>query len=196
MISAASNQVFQKEWFDYVPAGDSGLYGVPKTEYQDLFNQTVKALEEQSKKNYESLTERVRASGSEVKLTEEQKQYLTESFNPKNMSRSEYQEFIDKLCEFGVLDEADKPYVSYGQAGSDLELIPLSVVNGRAYLMAANGYNPKGYTNSFSSSRGNALNWASYLASIQVWDRGSFRLKPEAVLFGRIKDVLEEIAGR
>lgn len=190
MISAASNQVFRPEWLEV-----RGSYGFVKTEFAD---QVQKALEEQRKKvarDYESLADRMKDSGSEIQLTEEQKKYLSEHFDPKNMSQLEYQEFLDKLCEFGVLDEADKEYVGYGVKGCGLDMTPLSRVRTGAFISPVRE-NPMGYTESFSSSRGNAVSWTKYLSGIMGWNErtNSWEKRPEAILFGKIRNVLDAIA--
>lgn len=196
MITQAGSRQFQAEWFNHV--GNAALpYAVPKTEYQDLFRQTVEAVQNQAKQNYADLTQRVQAGGTRVKLTEEQKEYLSEHFDPRNMSRADYQKFIDKLCEYGVLDEADKPYINYGLAGSELEAIPLSAINCEAYIMTADSDNLLCYTNSFSMFKSNVLEWSGYLSGIRALEQntGIWQKKPEAVLFGKIHNVLEAISG-
>lgn len=187
MIVAASNQVFRPEWFEV-----RGQYGFVKTEYADLVQE---ALKEQQKEVTESLADRLKDSGATVQLTEEQKKYLSETFDPENMSKLEYQAFLDKLCEFGVLDEADKDYVGYGVKGCGLDLTPLSHVRTGASMVPARG-NPMGYTQFFSSSRGNVADWAKYLSGIMGWNEetNSWQKRPEAVLFGKVYDVLNAIS--
>lgn len=190
MISAASTQStqgFRSEWFEV-----RGPYGFVKTEYMDLVHEVLK---QQQKEAAESLADRLKDSGTKAELTKEQKKYLSENFDPENMSRLEYQAFVDKLCEFGVLDEADKDYVGYGVKGCGLDLTPLSHVRTGASMVPAWG-NPMGYTQFFSSSRGNVAGWSKYMASIMSWSEktGSWEKGPEAILFGKIRDVLDAIA--
>lgn len=187
MISAASTQGLRSEWFEV-----RGSYGFVKTEYMDLVHEV---LRQQQKEAAESLADRLKDSGTKVKLTEEQKKYLSENFDPENMSQLEYQAFVDKLCEFGVLDEADKDYVGYGVKGCSLDLTPLSHVRTAASIVPARG-NPMGYTQFFSSSRGNVADWSKYMAGIMSWSEktGSWKKGPETILFGKIRDVLDAIA--
>ncbi len=189
MISAASTQStqgFRSEWFEV-----KGSYGFVKTEYADLVHEV---LEQQQKKAAESLADRLKDSGTKAELTKEQKKYLSENFDPEGMSQLEYQAFIDKLCEFGVLDEADKDYVSYGVKGCSLGLTPLSHVRTGATIVPAQG-NPMGYTQFFPSS-GNVADWSKYMAGIMSWSErtGSWEKGPETILFGKIRDVLDAIA--
>lgn len=191
MVSAAGTPVFQKEWFRF-----SEGYGFAKAEFQDQISAAFAEMERQSVQSYEAFSQRVRQSGRDVKLTREQKQYLAENFDPKNMSFSEYQSFIDKLCEFGILDEADKDYVSCGAAGYELEMIPLGAVQNGGYLTPGDLYNPMSYSKAFSSSKGNVLDWADYLSRLTVLDQKttSWQKTPESILFGKIRDVLEKIS--
>ena len=186
MISAASTQStqgFRSEWFEV-----KGAYGIVKTEYSDLVHEVLK---QQQKEAAESLADRLKDSGTKAELTKEQKKYLSENFDPENMSRLEYQAF----GEFGVLDEADKDYVGYGVKGCGLDLTPLSHVRTGASMVPAWG-NPMGYTQFFSSSRGNVADWSKYMASIMSWSEkaGSWEKGPETILFGKIRDVLDAIA--
>lgn len=190
MISGASSQMFQREWFEV-----KGNYGLIKPEYMDMFQKNLEAQQKEAARDYAGFTERMKETGSSVKLTEEQRKYLSEKFDPQKMSKKEYQAFLDKLCEFGVLDEADKEYAGYGIEGCDLDLTPLGRVRTGAYLTSAQG-NPMGYTSAFSSSRGNALSWTRYLSSFQSWDPDSqsWRKTGEALLFGKLRDILEGIS--
>ncbi|MCI9332647.1 MAG: hypothetical protein HFG05_10830 [Oscillibacter sp.] len=191
MISGASNRIFQREWIEV-----KGNYGFVKTEYLDAVQKALAEQQKEAAKAYDSFTERVKESGSSVKLTGEQKKYLAEHFDPKRMSKLDYQAFLDKLCEFGVLEEADKEYLGYGVKGSSLDMTPLNRVRTGAYLSPVRE-NPMGYTDCFSSSRGDAASWAKYLSGVMGWDEGtnSWQKKPEALLFGKVHDVLKAISG-
>jgi hypothetical protein len=190
MVSAASNQTFRREWIDV-----KGNYGLVKLEYLDTFRKTLEAQQKEAAKDYSRFAERMRGGGTSVELTEEQRKYLAEHFDPQNMSKTEYQEFIDKLCEFGILDEADKEYVGYGVKGCALDMIPVGRVRTGGSVRQVRE-NPMSYTDSFSSSGGNVAGWARYLSGIMSWSEqtNSWQRKPEAILFGKVKDVLEAVS--
>ena len=103
MVTAASSQTFQSEWITV-----KGNYATVKLEYMDEFQKALEAQQKEAAEDYSRFTERVKGGGTSVELTEEQRKYLAGHFDPENMSKLEYQEFLDKLCEFGILDEADK----------------------------------------------------------------------------------------
>ncbi len=111
------------------------------------------------------------------------------------MSKLEYQAFLDKLCEFGILDEADKEYVGYGVKGCGLDMTPVGRARTGGYICPVRE-NPMAYTESFASSRGNAAGWAKYLSGLMAWseESHSWQKKPEAILFGKIGDILTAIS--
>ena len=103
-------------WFNYVdiPGIDSEKmkYGVLKDECRDQFREAVQAKREEQKLAFEKFKEDARQRGKFVRLTDAQLEHLSDSYDPREMTREEYQAFIDDLCEYGVLDEADKDYIS------------------------------------------------------------------------------------
>lgn len=192
MIQATSRQNTQglrSEWFEV-----RGQYGLVKTEYQDLLQQTLKAMGEQYRERSAELAARLQSGGLEVKLTEEQKQDLSQRFDPENMSYSEYRSFLDTLCQFGVLEESDKNYLNYGAAGGELELIPLE------YVFVGSRITPQTRNvtmdDSFASCHGKVLDWAKYRAGFMGWDEKtqSWKKTADALLFGKVRDVLEAIS--
>lgn len=104
-------------WFKYVdiPGIDSGKmkYGVLKDECRDQFREAVQARREEQKLAFEKFKEDARRQGKFVRLTKAQLEHLSASYDPREMTREDYQAFIDDLIEYGVLDEADKDYISY-----------------------------------------------------------------------------------
>lgn len=191
MVTAASSQTFQSEWITV-----KGNYATVKLEYMDEFQKALEAQQKEAAEDYSRFTERVKGGGTSVELTEEQRKYLAGHFDPENMSKLEYQEFLDKLCEFGILDEADKEYLGYGVKGCGLDLTPLGRVRTEAYLSPVRE-NPMGYTDSFHSSRGSVASWTEYLSGIMSWSEevNSWQKRPESILFRKVHDILETISG-
>ena len=113
MISAANIYGTQRQGSAYSGTLGSGSLG-------DLLNTSFMDMMRAAAKDYDGFTERVKSSGSTVTLTKEQKQYLEEHFNPKNMTKEEYRAFLDKLCEFGVIAQEDLYYLGYGVPGSGI----------------------------------------------------------------------------
>jgi len=192
MISAASNQIFQREWLQF-----EGPYAMVRTDYADMLNALLEERRKQQAKADERFVEDLKRAGCDVKLTEAQKKELKEDFDPENMSHQEYQSFIDRLCGYGVLKEEDKNYIGYGVKGCGLDMTPVTAVWCGGYLTHGDSYNPKLYTNAFSSSGGNVLDWAKYLAGVTTWSEKSYSWQkgPEAILFGKVRDILEAVSG-
>jgi triosephosphate isomerase len=74
--------------------------------------EAVQAKREEQKLAFEKFKEDARQRGKFVRLTKAQLEHLSASYDPREMTREEYQAFIDDLCEYGVLDEADKDYIT------------------------------------------------------------------------------------
>ena len=98
MISAASRQAIPNEWIDFRGSN----VGYVKPEFRD---QVLETLKKEGAASRARLTERLESGDWDTRLTEEQKRYLKDSFDLKNMSWEDYQSLIDKLCEFGALDQ-------------------------------------------------------------------------------------------
>ena len=94
MISAASRQAIPNEWIDFRGSN----VGYVKPEFRD---QVLETLKKEGAASRARLTERLESGDWDTRLTEEQKRYLKDSFDLKNMSWEDYQSLIDKLCEFG-----------------------------------------------------------------------------------------------
>lgn len=184
MILSANTYGAQPEWSWH---DSSGSVQTMTLGYLDI---SFTELMKQASGHYDSFAKRVQASGTTVSLTGEQKRYLAENFDPENMAWAEYRAFIDKLCAFGVLAEEDKNHVGYSN------LIPIECTKLGASISPSRT-NPMRYTGDFSSSRGNVLDWTAYLAGNTVWDERtySWQRSPEAILFGKIRGVLESISG-
>lgn len=153
-----------------------------------------KAIAEQREKDIaatEAFMKKHEKTGGKFELTNTQMETLSANFDPNSMSYQEYMSFIDLLCEYGVLDEGDKDYVSYNMAGkdSDLVLIPLK------FDIPISTWGPvsrMGYNKSFESSRGNILEWSCHLAQFETFNTQtqSYEKTRTAILYGKIRDVL------
>ncbi len=174
-------------WFNYVDIpginSEKMKYGVLKDECRDQFREAVQAKREEQKLAFEKFKEDARQRGKFVRLTDAQLEHLSDSYDPREMTREDYRAFIDDLCEYGVLDEADKDYISYSG------LVPIDfsepVCTGTAAL-----YQP--YDRDFGSSGGNVLDWSRYLSTYEYFNPDANRFEPtrSAILFDRIQQVL------
>lgn len=129
-----------------------------------------------------------------VTLTQEQRLRLANRYDPKNMTWEDYQAFIDDLCEIGILGEADKSCVNYGTS-EDMVVIPLESAFRVNILEEGDPfYGVIGC--SFSDCQGNALNWAEYRSKTvgHYGETGTWHKTKDAVLFGKVRDVMKAIS--
>lgn len=185
MITATSRQTIPKEWTD--PIGPN--VGYVKQGFRD---QVLELFKKESEASRAGLADRLKSGDLETRLTAEQKQYLKENFDLKDMSREDYQSLIGKLCEFGVLDQEDKKFLHCGFSGLQMIPVDLSGPTSTVSFYAAPVRDPS----SFDSWKGDVLGWMKYLSSFQCWDSDSqsWRKTDEARLFGKVRDLLDAIA--
>lgn len=185
MISAASARTIPNEWIDF--CGNSNV-GYVKSEFRE---QVLEMAKKGSAAHFARLRDRLENGEIKTPLTEEQKQYLKENFDLKNMSWEEYQSLVGKLCEFGVLDQEDKKFLRCEFGGLEMTPVDLSGPTTTASFASASVRNPS----SFASWRGDVLGWMKFLSSFQSWnpDSQSWEKTGEARLFGKVRDFLEEI---
>lgn len=177
-------------WFNHIEISgidpEKMTWAVLKDECRDRFRQAVQAKREEQKLAFQEFKEDAGRRGRSVKLTEEQLEHLSASYNPREMTREDYQAFVDDLCAYGVLDEADKDYLSYG---------PLTAIDfsEEGFTITAAPYQP--YRRDFGSGGGNVLDWSRYLASFEHFDPDTNRFEPtrSAILFDRIRQVLSKL---
>ncbi len=187
MEAGRTSGAFHSNWFNYVdiPGIDPGkmTYAVLKDECRDQFREAVQAKREEQLLAFQKFKEDARKRGTSVRLTDVQLEHLSASYDPREMTREEYQAFIDDLCEYGVLDEADKDYISYSG------LVPIDFSEPICTGTAA-PYQP--YDRDFGSSGGNILNWSRYLSTYEYFNPDTNRFEPtrSAILFDRIQQVL------
>ncbi|NCE63417.1 hypothetical protein D1159_02195 [Pseudoflavonifractor sp. 524-17] len=129
--------------------------------------------------------EQLKQSGGTQKLTEEQKNALSEKYDPQNMTLEEYRSLLDDLCEYGILEEGDKVFV-----GGE-NLVPLALSGPMVQVSSYSGPVHPG----LGRQGGNVIEWANYEASFRTMnvDTQKYEKTLRAVLFGRIGSVLEQL---
>ena len=183
MTIGGTSGVFNSGWFNIISGSGQVKWAGLKSECRDQFRAAVQAKREEQKLAFEKFKEDARQRGKFVRLTKAQLEHLSASYDPREMTREEYQAFIDDLCEYGVLDEADKDYISYSG------LVPIDFSEPTCTGSAA-PYQP--YDRDFGSSGGNILNWSRYLSTYEYFNPDTNRFEPtrSAILFDRIQQVL------
>ena len=184
MTIGGTSGVFNSGWFNIISGSGQVKWAGLKSECRDQFRAAVQAKREEQKLAFEKFQEDARKRGKSVKLTDAQLERLSASYNPKEMTRGEHQASIDDLCEYGILDEADKDYVSYRG------LIPVDFSETGCTITRRTPCAP--YDSSFCSSGGNVLDWSKYLSTFERFnpDTNRFEQTRSAILFERIQKVL------
>jgi len=164
-----------------------GPYAKVKSEYSDLFYDTLEKMHEAQMKECAQAREQLVSE-----LTEEQKEYLSSKYDPKDMSYSEYRSFIDDLCKFGYFAEEDKPYVSCGGGSGSLVMTPLSYYSPQCGASLSTAPYVPGCANPFPANGGNVLAWVKSLSSFGTYDpaSGSFEKTQQARLFEKLQNIL------
>lgn len=189
MTAGHTSGRFDSSWFHYVeiPGIDPKklTWGALKDECRDQFRQALQSGREEQKLAFAQFKEDARQRGPFVRLTKAQREHLSASYNPREMTREDYRAFVDDLCAYGVLDEADKDYISYG------DLVPIACIEPCTVTEAP--YQP--YTSGFWSSGGDVLDWSRYLSTYEYFnpDTNRFEKTRSAILFDRIQQVLSKL---
>ncbi len=131
-----------------------------------------------------------------VVLTPDQLSYLTEKYDPRQMSKEEYYAFIQDMVDMGVVKEEDRHFLVPGLT----PLWGLGCFGSRTLDTSAvpdpdqydGWYVPTRYEN----SHGNILNWHGYQAAFRAFDGESgtwFRSKRERV-YEKTYNVLQQMS--
>ena len=184
MVSSVATPTFNKDWFVY-----NGPYAMVKTEFWAIANDTIDKMHEAQKAACAQAREQLQEN-----LTEEQKDYLSSTYDPEHMSYSEYRDFLNDLCKFGYFAEEDKPFVSCGvESSGELMLIPLSY-----YPLCGASYTADAYVpgqREFPFKSGNVLSWTKHISSYGSFNptAGRFEKTEQALLFEKLQDILRQM---
>lgn len=183
MIQATSRQTIPKEWTD--PIASNVGYIKPA-----FLEQVLEMAKKGSAAHFDRLRDRLENGVIKTPLTADQKQYLKENFDLKDMSWEDYRSLIDKLCEFGVLDQEDKRFLHCEFGGLEMTPVDLSGPTTTVSFAPVSVRN----SSSFASWKGDVLGWMKFFSSFQSWNGQSWEKTPEARLFGKVHDLLEAIS--
>ena len=189
-MSVNTTGIFNPSWFTYKPIDPTGKvrgqYAILKPEHKGDVKSLIAAQKEQHLQETRALQAEVKANGS-VKLTDEQKAALSEKYDPTDMSRKDYVNFVDDLYEYDILEGDDRNWVQ-GRGDGLVMVLP-----GAAHTFQVSGA-PYQSTH-FDDCGGNVLNWAKYMSSFEYYDELLMDFAPtkSALLFGKIEDVLRQI---
>ena len=174
---------FNHEWFNF-----TGPFAVVKEECLDKFNEAIAQKRKQDTESTSALNEKMSKRNTDIVLTDEQKAQLSKKYDPKSMSKDEYDSFIDDLCTYGVMQQEDKEIISHGV------LVPLIL----GPDVQITSQTKSCWMNlDYNSCNGNALDWTKYLSSFESYNpiKQTFEKDARAILFSIITSAMEQISG-
>ena len=157
--------------------------------------------EEQDRVYREAEASYVKRVPMQVKLTDEQKKYLAETYERTDMTEEEYHAFAKDLHEFGILDDQDLADlgVTPGDGSADFFGACMLVGSGSAGVPTAK-YSPLSPNMNYDEAGykfygGNMLDWVRYHASFRLCDleTQTFTYDRYDHMFNRLCSVLEQM---
>jgi hypothetical protein len=181
---------YQRSWFtdfEKIPGSNRGVMTI-KSEHLKDFEACCKERARIFKEAEASLPKRP----MEVKLTDEQKKYLSETYDRTDMSVEEYHAFANDLYEFGILNDQDLKDMRIRTN----ELVPLEDGYSDKVVLRSSSYRTNKIYLPFNYyGGGNVLDWARYQASFRLYDSETQTHIHDRIsrLFTRLCSVLEQM---
>ena len=107
MVSIRGNSFLNPDWFVR-----KGSYAIVKEEYKEQVRESLAQAKAQAQNNLQTFFNKPNTSKVDCGLTEQQKTELAGRYNPTDMSRDEYNNFVDDLCSYGVIPAEAKGYIA------------------------------------------------------------------------------------
>lgn len=156
--------------------------------------------EEQDRVYREAEASYVKRVPMQVKLTDEQKKYLAETYERTDMTEEEYHAFAKDLHEFGILDDQDLADLGVTPGDGSADFFGACMLVGVGGMTTSTvRYSPlppnQNYLGIYRFGGGNVLDWARYQASFQLCDTDtqSWGYDRFGHLFNRLYSVLEQM---
>ena len=156
--------------------------------------------EEQDRVYREAEASYVKQVPMQVKLTDEQKKYLAETYERTDMTEEEYHAFAKDLHEFGILDDQDLADLGVTPGDGSADFFGACMLVGVGGMTTSTvRYSPlppnQNYLGIYRFGGGNVLDWARYQASFQLCDTDtqSWGYDRFGHLFNRLYSVLEQM---
>lgn len=115
------------------------------------------------------------------RLEDEDYEYLSSNWNPKDMSQNDYDKFLDFLQNKGIISEEDKEYVCYG---GEVRIDSLEPSSWYSSLEPVHDY-----------ADGNVLAFVRYQSSL-LYDHKTTETKRQVDLYKKITSIMEEMVKR
>lgn len=121
-------------------------------------------------------------SKDSTNLDKQDYQYLSNKWNPTEMTQENYDEFLDYLQDKGIISETDKEYLDYG---GETRIWPDE--------LATVTYYPPDVTPVYGCGDGNWLSYVRFQGAI-VYEPKSEHMERKVDLFKKITVIMEKIA--
>ncbi len=175
---------------------DGKGFGVKPEHVKDF----LACCEEQDRVYREAEASYVKRVPMQVKLTDEQKKYLAETYERTDMTEEEYHAFAKDLHEFGILDDQDLADLGVTPGDGSADFFGACMLVGVGGMTTSTvRYSPlppnQNYLGIYRFGGGNVLDWARYQASFQLCDTDtqSWSYDRFGHLFNRLYSVLEQM---
>ena len=175
---------------------DGKGFGVKPEHVKDF----LACCEEQDRVYREAEASYVKRVPMQVKLTDEQKKYLAETYERTDMTEEEYHAFAKDLYEFGILDDQDLADLGVTPGDGSADFFGACMLVGVGGMTTSTvRYSPlppnQNYLGIYRFGGGNVLDWARYQASFQLCDTDtqSWSYDRFGHLFNRLYSVLEQM---
>ena len=175
---------------------DGKGFGVKPEHVKDF----LACCEEQDRVYREAEASYVKRVPMQVKLTDEQKKYLAETYERTDMTEEEYHAFAKDLYEFGILDDQDLADLGVTPRDGSADFFGACMLVGVGGMTTSTvRYSPlppnQNYLGIYRFGGGNVLDWARYQASFQLCDTDtqSWGYDRFGHLFNRLYSVLEQM---
>lgn len=175
---------------------DGKGFGVKPEHVKDF----LACCEEQDRVYREAEASYVKRVPMQVKLTDEQKKYLAETYERTDMTEEEYHAFAKDLHEFGILDDQDLADLGVTPGDGSADFFGACMLVGVGGMTTSTvRYSPlppnQNYLGIYRFGGGNVLDWARYQASFQLCDTDtqSWGYDRFGHLFNRLYSVLEQM---
>lgn len=174
-------------WFTIVPGSEHGNVAMATLKGSYLKEAQKIAQEKIAAHTAADVQAAMTEKTDQVKLTDEQKKHLSDTYRPHNMSQEEYTAFTKDLERFGVLTADDRRLLGCDEK-KGLSLSPIEEQCGVWVSDISNAL-------SFEDCSGNLLDWVRYRTSFQKYDpaSGAFYRDRETRLYEKLSSVLQQM---
>lgn len=179
-------------WFNI----EKDNWGVKPEHVKDF----LECCKEQDRVYREAEERYVKQVPMQVKLTDEQKKYLSETYERTDMTVEEFHAFAKDLHEFGILDDQDLADLGVTPGDGSADFLGACMLVGVGGITTSTvRYSPLppnlNYLGIYRFGGGNVLDWARYQASFQLCDTDtqSWSYDRFGHMYNRLYSVLEQM---